>query len=201
MQLWKMFSFSQIKLKVDHAKQQEHLQIFKNLQKRKVEYIQECELLELFYNILDINLVNRKIIADNKLFLTKLINFGQNNYKPQYLSDGFNEKIVSDYEILFNYPLVSTVFIYIRKINEINLNALKSIELVQLISKVWVIRIQNYKKAPNQNNSQSLNKTNQTKNQNEQIQVSQNIQVEIQLFNKNQNNINLIIIVIGQQKL
>ncbi|CAD8107689.1 unnamed protein product [Paramecium primaurelia] len=104
--------------------------------KEKAEFIKECDLLELFCNILDVTLINRKIINDKKLFLTKLIDFSENNCKPQYLTDGLNDRMISDYELLF------TIFInvllkcvkyekqkYSKENNEINLNALKSIEI------------------------------------------------------------------------
>ncbi|CAD8082680.1 unnamed protein product [Paramecium primaurelia] len=142
--------------------------------KEKAEFIKECDLLELFCNILDVSLINRKMLNDKKLFLTKLIDFSENNCKPKYLSDGLNEKMISDYELLF------TVFInvlikcvkyekqkYNKDNNEQNLNAWKSIE-------VSLIRIESLGNSEciNQNVSQNLNEsstTNQASKQTEQI--------------------------------
>ncbi|CAD8177590.1 unnamed protein product [Paramecium octaurelia] len=104
--------------------------------KEKAEFIKECDLLELFSNILDVTLINRNIINDKKLFLTKLIDFSENNSKPQYLTDGLNEKMISDYELLFivfiNVLLKCVRYEkqkYNKESSELNLNAWKSIEV------------------------------------------------------------------------
>ncbi|CAD8100216.1 unnamed protein product [Paramecium sonneborni] len=144
--------------------------------KEKLEFIKECDLLELFCNILDVNLINRKIITDKKLFLTKLIDFAENNCKPQYLSDGLNDKMVSDYELLF------TVFINVllkcvkyekqrlnKENNELNLNAWKSIEVSLIGYESLGHSESEILKITNQNNSQNQNEPNQTQKQNEQI--------------------------------
>ncbi|CAD8093141.1 unnamed protein product [Paramecium sonneborni] len=68
----------------------------------KADFIKECDLLELFNNILDLNLLNRKIMADRKFLLLKLLSFSESRGKPQYQTDGLVEKVSSDYEILFS---------------------------------------------------------------------------------------------------
>ncbi|CAK78458.1 unnamed protein product (macronuclear) [Paramecium tetraurelia] len=140
--------------------------------KEKAEFIKECDLLELFCNILDVSLINRKIINDKKLFLTKLIDFSEHNCKPKYLSDGLNEKIVSDYELLF------TVFInvllkciryekqkYNKENNELNLNAWKFIE----VSLIGLESLGNTESAPHNVASNQNESSNQTQKQTEQI--------------------------------
>ncbi|CAK83541.1 unnamed protein product (macronuclear) [Paramecium tetraurelia] len=71
----------------------------------KAEFIKECDLLELYNNILDLTLLNRKITVDKKYLLLKLLTFTESRGKPQYQTDGLMMKVSSDYEILF------TVFI------------------------------------------------------------------------------------------
>ncbi|CAD8161741.1 unnamed protein product [Paramecium octaurelia] len=145
---------------------------FEKFAKEKEEFIKECDLLELFCNILDVSLINRKISYDKKLFLTKLIDFSENNCKPKYLSDGLNEKIVSDYELLF------TVFInvllkcvryekqkYNKENNEVNLNAWKSIE----VSLIGLESLGNTESAPHNLTSNQNESSSQTQKQTEQI--------------------------------
>ena len=51
------------------------------------------------------------MLNDKKLFLTKLIDFSENNCKPKYLSDGLNEKMISDYEVrLYLYKVTLYCF-------------------------------------------------------------------------------------------
>ncbi|CAK63306.1 unnamed protein product (macronuclear) [Paramecium tetraurelia] len=132
--------------------------------KEKAEFIKECDLLELFSNILDVTLINRKIVNDKKLFLTKLIDFSENSSKPQYLTDGLNEKMISDYELLF------TVFInvllkcvryekqkYNKESSELNLNAWKSIEETLNLNQPSRKELANQNGQANQNDTQNAN--------------------------------------------
>ncbi|CAD8176059.1 unnamed protein product [Paramecium pentaurelia] len=125
----------------------------------KVEFIKECDLLELYNNILDLTLLNRNIAVDKKYLLLKLLTFTESKGKPQYQSDGLMERVSSDYEILFTVfinTIIKCVNYENQKYSKFNCNDGSNESTLKTIS-VSIISLESFDLNELKNDQQSRN--------------------------------------------